>query len=74
MSVKYQAIKDEIFRKWKDDNLFLGISRYTLENYVGLDYKRYIVRRIIANLRKQGIIKLHKKRYFVDLLKYKELT
>jgi hypothetical protein len=65
--VTLQDIEKEIIKNWKVKNGFLGIKRLPLENLS--PQKNWKVRKAIALMRKQKIIFLNLRNYFVNMEK-----
>lgn len=63
--------KCQLYKGWFEKHKGLGISRYQMKELI--EDKNYIKKRIIAELRRNKVITLEKRRYFIKFDTLKEL-
>lgn len=64
-----EKIKKEIINNWNIRNSFLGVRRFRLESFSS--EKKWKVRKVIALMRKEKLIFLYKRNYFIKMEKLK---
>jgi len=62
-----EAIKKEVLDNWKIKNGFLGIKRFALEQLS--QEKKWKIRKTIALMRRNKLLFLDKRNYFVNMAK-----
>lgn len=65
-------IQNEIIQNWKTNHKFLGLKRFRLESLSSS--KLWETRKVIASMRKNKIICLNKRNYFINLSKLEVLN